>query len=249
MKKIIATAHILFITIAVFGQSKGTVYYQETRKLHFNIQGNAPPPPNLPTENKNFTVLYFNEGASLYKNDETKQSDPMTMDEESGEGERMIIKMSVPDNRVYCDLENKFMIRQEDFMQRKFLVEVEIKSAGWKITGNQKTILNYSCMEAVREDSLGKTIVWFTPAIPVSTGPQKFAGLPGLVLEAILDDGEQIITATLVTNELDEKMIEKPKDGKKVTDEEYNAIVDEKMKEMGVDRGNGGNIIIKIDDH
>ena len=249
MKKLIITASFLFIAIATFAQNKGTVYYSETRKLHINIQGNAPPPPNLPTENTNYTILYYTENTSLYKNDESKQSDPMTMDEESGDGDRMIIKMSSPDNRVYCDLVNKTMIRQEDFMQRKFLVEDEIKSGGWKLTGNQKTILNYVCMEAIKEDSLGKTIVWFTPAIPVSTGPQKFAGLPGLVLEANMDNGEQIISATLVTNELDEKLIEKPKDGKKVTADEFNAIVDEKMKEMGIDRGNGGNVIIKIDDH
>lgn len=249
MKKYFITLNLILLTNFIFSQNKGTVYYQEIRKLHFNIQGNAPPPPDLPTENTNYTVLYFNEISSLYKNDESKQSDPMTMDEESGEGDRMIIKMSAPDNRVYCDLENKIMIRQEDFMQRKFLVENEIKSSGWKITGNQKTILNYTCMEAVREDSLGKTIVWFTPAIPVSSGPQKFAGLPGLVLEANMDNGEQIILATRISPELDEKQILKPKDGKKVSEDEYNAIVDEKLKEMGVDRGNGGNVIIKIDDH
>ncbi len=35
--------------------------------------------------------------------------------------------------------------------------------------------------------------------------------------------------------------LEKPADGKKVTEEEYNAIVEEKMKEMGVEGGSGGN--------
>ncbi len=246
MKWIIITSLLLQV-MCLSAQNSGTVYYNEIRKLHINIQGNASPPPNLPTENTNHTVLHFTADASLYMNDESKQNDGMNADEENGEGDRIVIRMGAPDNRVYCDFTNKTVVRQEDFMQRKFLVESELKADGWRLTGKQKIILNYPCVEAVKEDSTQKVVVYFTPSITVSTGPQEFIGLPGLVMEANIDDGDQIIIATEIKLEVNAEKIQKPKDGKKVTEEEFNAIVDEKMKEMGIERG-GGNVIIKIEE-
>jgi len=245
----------LLITSTIIGfmthaQNSGTVYYEEKIKLHFNIQGDAPPPANLPTERTAHTILNFNPDASLYQNDPNEKNEGGTMDEESdGEGE-VHIKMDAPDNKAYCDLKNSKRIEQKDFMQRKFLIESDLKAPDWKITGNQKKILNYPCQEATRQDSDRKITAWFTAAIPISSGPSSYTGLPGLVLEVNINDGDQTITATSVKpGEADAALIVKPKDGKKVTQEEYKKIVAEKMKEMGVQNGNGGNVIIRIENH
>ena len=103
----------------------------------------------------------------------------------------------------------------------------------WKITGQQKMILDYPCMMASRTDTAGVvTKAWFTPAIPVSTGPSIFSNLPGLVLEVDIDDGSRTFTAKSIKLEEPEKgLLKKPKDGKKVTQDEYDEIVvDEKCK-------------------
>lgn len=251
MKKILLLiSGILYCSLSQ-AQNSGTVIYKETTKLHFNIQGDAPPPQNLPTERNAQMILYFTSGASLYMNDPSADNEGGLESEEDGpDGEHVMIRMAAPDNRTYCDLKNNQRIDQRDFMQRKFLITSDLKRDDWKITGNQKMILNYPCQEAMRQDSNQKIIVWFTTAIPVSSGPSSFCGLPGLVLEVNINDGDQTHTATSVSiDKVDEPKIVKPKEGKKVTEEEFNKIRDEKLKEMGVTPGSGNNVIIRIDNH
>jgi GLPGLI family protein len=242
----------ILISAGIHAQNSGTVIYKETAKLHFNIQGDAPPPANLPTERNAQTILYFNSDASLYMNDPNAKNDGgmMENEEEGGDGEQVRIKMDAPDNRTYCDLKNNQRVDQKDFMQRKFLITTDLKANDWKLTGNQKMILNYPCQEATRQDSDKKITVWFTTAIPVSSGPSSYCGLPGLVLAVDINDGDQTLTATSVKpGEVDASKIVKPKDGKKVTEQEFAKIRDEKLKEMGVQPGSGNNVIIRVENH
>lgn len=251
MKKISLAISFSVLVLFAAAQNSGTIFYKETSKLHFSIQGDSPPPQNLPTESNAQMILYFTADASLYMNDPSSKNDGGIMtDDESSDGEHIRIKMDAPDNRTFCDLKNNQRIVQQDFMQRKFLITTDLKSKDWKITGNQKMILNYPCQEATRQDSDKKITVWFTTAIPVSTGPTSYCGLPGLVLAVDINNGDQIITATSVNlDDVDVSKIQKPTEGKKVTQEEFNKIRDEKMKEMGVTPGSGNNVIIRINNH
>lgn len=84
------------------------------------------------------------------------------------------------------------------YMRQKLVVdsEVEIK---WTLTGNKKQILNYSCLEA-KTDWRGRSYVaYFSPDIPIQSGPFKFSGLPGLILEVRSSDNALTITALSVT--------------------------------------------------
>lgn len=241
----------LLLTMALSGliaqaQTSGTIQYVSTRKLQINIQGDMPPPPGLPSEIKLNTVLYFNTEASLYKNAENA-NDAMNVEQEAEGGGQIIMHMAPPENIMYCDLTNKILTQQRDFMQRKFLIESPIDGSGWKLTGKQKMVLNYPCMEAIRVDSIDTVSAWYTPVIPLSTGPLDYVGLPGMVMEVHVNNDMEVITATAVSKEVDASQIKKPKDGKKVTQEEYDKIVEEKLKEMGVEPGPGGRVMIHIE--
>jgi GLPGLI family protein len=122
-----------------------------------------------------------------------------------------------------------------------FLIEGSMETSPWKLTGNEKAILGYTCQEAVMEKDSIKTVAWFTPAIPVAAGPANYNNLPGLVLEVNYNDGKRVITAVSVDEKVDVANLVKPKEGKKVTKEEFQKIMDEKMKEMGIERGEGGH--------
>ena len=84
---------------------------------------------------------------------------------------------------------------------------------------------------------------WYAPQIPVSSGPDKYWGLPGLILE--LNAGRTTMLCTEVSINSDEVLeIEEPKKGKKVTRIEYIKIVKEKtaeLKERFKNRGRGNN--------
>jgi GLPGLI family protein len=72
---------------------------------------------------------------------------------------------------------------------------------------------------------------WYTPQIPVSTGPDTYYGLPGLILE--LNAGSTIMLCTEVAINTQETLeIEAPNKGKEVSRDEYNKIVKLKTAEL-----------------
>ena len=72
---------------------------------------------------------------------------------------------------------------------------------------------------------------WYTPQIPINTGPAEYYGLPGLILE--VNAGRTTMLCTkIILNPQNKAEIIKPEKGKVVTRKEYNTIVKEKMEEM-----------------
>jgi GLPGLI family protein len=64
-----------------------------------------------------------------------------------------------------------------------FLYEEEIPKINWQIHNEKKRVLDYDCQRATAEFRGRKWEAWFAPDIPISDGPYKFTGLPGLILE------------------------------------------------------------------
>jgi len=79
---------------------------------------------------------------------------------------------------------------------------------------------------------------WYTPQIPVSTGPGEYQGLPGLILE-VQADRTVILCTKIVMNPQDKEEIVRPETGEVVTREEYNTIMKEKIEEMRQMYGGG----------
>ena len=66
-----------------------------------------------------------------------------------------------------------------------------------------------------------------------------------MILQMDLNNGKRVITASSIDNPLtDTNILMKPKEGKKVTSAEFKKIVDDKMKEMGAEHGEGMNHVI-----
>ncbi|MGZ4035235.1 MAG: GLPGLI family protein [Bacteroidia bacterium] len=250
MKKTI----IFLMSLVTFGKTQaqnteGVITYEEKIKMELNFGDGQPPPmvdsTLLPKEHKMKRFLYFTSETSMYLPDKTEPGGEDIRKE--ADGAEIHIKMDQPDNKTYCDLKNNKLIDQREFMTRKFLIESDINRSDWKLTGKQKMILNHNCQEATKQEGDNKISVWFTSEIPLSTGPSRFIGLPGMVLEVNINDGKQVVTATNIEfKTVDKTVFVKPKEGKKVTREEFNKIVDEKTKEMEKENGGNGNIIIKI---
>ena len=222
--------------------TSGTVKYEEKVKLEIHLEGDGAQFSNmLPKERKSNKILVFSPDAALYTNDKGVEEEEEILSEEAG-GAMVQIHMEEPDNKLYTDLKTRKQIEQREFMTRMFLIEGEMETSPWKLTGEEREILGFSCQEAIMEKDSVKTVAWFTPSIPVSAGPGSYNNLPGLVLEVNVKDGDRIISATSVDEHTGEMArLEKPKEGKKVTREEFDQIVDEKMKEMGAERGVSGS--------
>ncbi|MDR0698760.1 MAG: GLPGLI family protein [Tannerella sp.] len=58
----------------------------------------------------------------------------------------------------------------------------------WTIEDDTLTIAGYLCQKATCRFGGRDFIAWFTPSIPISNGPWKFGGLPGLILKVYDND-------------------------------------------------------------
>lgn len=225
--------------------TSGRVTYEQVVQLEIKLDGEAAHMASmLPKERKSEKILWFNEQASLFENSNTAKNEDVMMNQG---GANVTFRMAEPDNKVYTDLAKGIQTEQRDFMTRQFLIE-DRPTFQWKITGKQKLILDYPCMEATTGDADKMVTAWFTPVIPVSTGPGTYGGLPGLILSIETNEGKNITTAIKVeTGETEAGKISKPDKGRKVSREEFDKIVEEKMQEMGAQPGAGGqHIMIRI---
>lgn len=72
---------------------------------------------------------------------------------------------------------------------RKYTEPIEDRD--WTIADDStKNILGYECIKANAQYHGRQWTVWFTPEVPMNTGPWKLLGLPGLILEAVDSTGQ-----------------------------------------------------------
>lgn len=85
---------------------------------------------------------------------------------------------------IYKDYLNKVCTEKDLFDMENWAYREDLKTPEWEITDSVKNIIGYECFKATTDFKGRQWIAWFTPEIPVSDGPWKLHGLPGLILEA-----------------------------------------------------------------
>ena len=84
----------------------------------------------------------------------------------------------------------------------------------WTMTDSTREVLGYTCQQATADFRGRRWTAWFATDIPVSDGPWKLGGLPGLILEAY-DEGQQhVFTAVGLERVKDEPIIFNQQDGR-----------------------------------
>ena len=91
----------------------------------------------------------------------------------------------------YSQSEYKNLKKQISFSRTifpKYNLSDSIYKINWEIKNESKAILGYNCQLA-KGNFRGRTYsAYFTTEIPIKNGPQKFDGLPGIILEVVSDD-------------------------------------------------------------
>ena len=195
-------------------------------------------------------VLEFNSIESTYKQIEKLEAE--------GQGYNWMANY-VGENigKIYKNAQDKISINETEMMGKFFLVTENLENAKWKMSGESKKIGQYTCYKAtytkqVEEKvfSFGswnqtngtnqlkkpkkmrdvEVVAWFTPEIPVSSGPSWYQGLPGLILE-INDNDTTILCTKIVMNPKEKTKIKRPKKGKVISNQDFVALQDEKRAE------------------
>ncbi|WP_185974362.1 GLPGLI family protein [Litoribacter populi] len=194
---------------------------------------------------KEFTLTFDNVSSS-WKEVESLGGGPATA--EAG-GAKIMIMDGSGNALLYKNTQEGKVEQGTELMGKLFLVKDELPQYEWQLTDETKQIGHYNCQKAVyqrvadsRQFSPGmkemevsqdtiKVEAWYTPEIPVSHGPENYWGLPGLIME--LSTGNRtMICSKIVLNPKDDVKIERPKKGKVINREDFQALQQERMQEM-----------------
>lgn len=237
-----------FLTLPLAAQ-EGTIHYDRIVKIEIEL------PPEMesmrdqiPTENTTRMELQFNGMESTWR--ASAEQEERGNRAFGGGGMRFMMSRAQDMNVTYINHDEGLMTDRRDFMGRTFLIKDEQPSLAWKLTGEQSEFDGYVVHRATAVRDSSNIEAWFAPEIPVAVGPGPFGGLPGAILVLTIDEGKTTFTATeVLMGTLGEEGIIEPDEGREVTQEEFDEIMEEKRKELeaqyGNRRGNGARFIIR----
>ncbi|TLU99637.1 GLPGLI family protein [Dyadobacter luticola] len=132
--------------------------------------------------------------------------------------------------KIYRNLEKETKTDIMEMLGKVHIVEDSLKAPNWKVMNKIKEVAGHMCMMAVTEDTIKgqKITAWFANDIALSAGPELYSGLPGMILELEVNDGEITVTAQEVKmRPVAAAELELPKKvkGKKIDNKQYATLV------------------------
>jgi len=173
---------IIFLLVSSFGFAQNLhVNYDAT----FNLSGILKQPIQQKVE------LIINQKQSLSKK---YIIDRKATKENMQEGRRL---MTVGSDTLlyYKDYTTSKLYSEEKIFNKVFNVEDDLELFDWQITNDTLSVLGYSCFKATTKFRGREFEAYFAKDIPISDGPMKFNGLPGLILKIKLINSEGTFTA------------------------------------------------------
>ncbi|MCH2233327.1 MAG: GLPGLI family protein [Crocinitomicaceae bacterium] len=243
----------LLSTVFGFAQSEGEIIY--TTKI--DMWAGLPDDENgamirqyMPQYQTMQSRLLFNATSSIYSNDMGESKNEPDLNNTEEDNVQIEIRMDNPLEIIYSDLETNTTIEQRDLMDKKFLIKDSIQASKWKITAESKEVSGYNCLKAfLINDQEDEIFAWFTPQIPVSTGPGGMGGLPGLIMYVSMDSGRYTIAADkIILRKIEKGEIVAPKKGKEITRAKFERLVEKKRKQQEKEYGGEGGIIIRTEE-
>ena len=109
----------------------------------------------------------------------------------------------------------------------------------WQLTNETKIIAGYTCYKATAtlldynllKNPNSEISAWYCPEIPVSIGPKRLSGLPGLILETT-EGGVTLSAYKISLNSKETITCTIPFNAKRITHEGYKKLIDEYIEEM-----------------
>ncbi len=184
---------ILFFGLLLFGATKSYTQEKPLAKVHYNFKH-----VNDTTQRDKFikdeVVTYLGEGGSYYASySGTRMQEDLKkqMDDPAFDGNLVILKRTSPISETYIiEPAQQKMTEIVKVATDEFVLSGVYPEQDWEILEETKDIGGYSCQKATTDFKGRRYMVWFTTEIPLSAGPWKLHGLPGLILSAKDSKGE-----------------------------------------------------------
>lgn len=229
----VSTLLLISCSINVFAQDKSQGVVKYERKMNFRQM--MMKQKHISQEEKDRMALMkdntWDEKLKLYFSPEASF---FTLSEEEDEANKYGYSWRQPEFKLFRDFKAE---RQTDVMEmfgKTYIIDDSLRTPTWRIKTQIKSIKGYICLKAIAVDSIKKTttVAWFTDAIPTQAGPERMYGLPGLILELDINDGDVIITATDIAFKPVAEFLKTPKaKGKKLKEADYQVLIKKKIDE------------------
>jgi GLPGLI family protein len=206
---------------------EGTIIYQRKVDVYRRMQDENMK-SMVPQFDTSRMQLLFSDNASIFKKI-PKEKD--IRDEAGDDGTRVFINMGGPDNETYKDFASEKIIELRELGPKKYIIEDSLRKQSWKLEDDTKKVAGYNCKKAITKNMEKKDVIaWYSEDIQCPSGPEQYGGLPGVILELNVNDGEIIFSAVDInTKDFDKKLVKAPTSGKKVTRKEFQKMVDDQF--------------------
>jgi GLPGLI family protein len=211
--------------------------------------------------------LLFNEQASMFKTIPDEDAPDPFANSGGGGGDRGgRFNFRMPETATYTDITNQMQYESRSLFEKDFLIIDSLKPINWKLSEETKTIAKFVCKKATtmitpqqmnmrfgggrnrnNQDTTApakpkeeELVVWYTESIPVSVGPDAYAGLPGAILEVNSGNGGNVITALEFTAKYAAKELKQPTKGDKMNRAQFAESMKKIMEDMQRGGGMGG---------
>jgi GLPGLI family protein len=154
-------------------------------------------------------TLHFNSKQSKYAPIKQEESPMMSM----------MGGLPGTETQVLNDYTSQKTLAYKKVYEQTFLIDDSIRKCTWKILEEVRTIAGFSCRKATtRINDSVVVVAFYTDKIPVSGGPEMFAGLPGMIMElAIPRLYTTWIAQSVVLESINSSNLIAPDKGKKTT--------------------------------
>jgi GLPGLI family protein len=157
------------------------------------------------------------------------------LDDDQSNGNFFATPMAEQNNIVFNDLGKSQSVIQKKIFGETFLLKDVTRKINWKITSETREIAGYPCRRAnaIVMDSI-YVVAFYTEKIHVSSGPETFTGLPGMILGLAMPHENVTWFATKVTDmTIENTALTPPKKGKPVTNQTIQTTLQPVMKGWG----------------
>lgn len=178
MKKIFLM--LLLISSICFSQDelKDQFKYKVIYKLTYQLDST-----DIDSEKSEYMTLFFGDEYSRYSSRAKTLANSVVINGNTAHTSRSALTHFHYEIVKDYKEANLFYLLKIPKMEDRFFYKQKKDLFNWKIEKEAKSIKDYKVQKATTTFAGREYVAWFAPEIPISDGPYKFNGLPGLILE------------------------------------------------------------------
>ena len=238
------TLIILLLSIMAqisMGQSL-TVIYEESANIENQLKGITDPEirkrvSDHLSSTKSF-ILSYQDGISSYAPIASAQQNSNLPLQEGAASQKLEIGNN--NGSLYKNHHTKEYLYETDLLGKKFIISDTLQNFNWRLDEEEKIIGNFTAKKATAAIQGEHITAYYAPALAIADGPKDYYGLPGLIVALFTDKRNyQAIEVRQNNKTVD---IRKPTAGEVISKARYEALLEQKIKEIkqGVGSSIGG---------